>query len=74
VENVSASDGVPSDHCDDGLGDPADQDLKVEDVEATDTLLSDLVVTDVAIGTSDLLVTTGTEGVGPLPCQDDGAD
>src|SRR5436190_13276747 len=64
VEDVSAADGVPRDHRDHGLRQAADLDVEVAHVEPADTMLRDLVVTDVAVVAPDALVAAGAERLG----------
>ena len=69
VQHVPAADRVTGDHRDDGLGQPPDLDLEVEDVEPADA-----VVADVAVVAADPLVAAGAERLGPLAGEDDHAD
>src|SRR4029450_12385910 len=62
VQDLLAADGVAGDHGDHRLGQPADLDLQVEDVEAADA-----VFVDVAVLAPDALVAAGGEGLGALP-------
>src|SRR3954464_13509844 len=71
VQDVAAPDGVAGDHCDHGLRQPPDLNVQVTDVESADPLLGDLVVPDVAVGSADSLVSSGTEGLGPGTGEDD---
>jgi len=63
------ADGVAGHHGHDGLGQPADLDLEVEDVEAADA-----VVVDVPVVTPDLLVAARAERQLALAGEDDDAD
>ena len=68
------ADRVTRDHGDDRLGEPADLDLEVEDVQPADAALGHLVVAEVAVVAADPLVAPGAEGVRALAGQDDDAD
>ena len=74
VQHVPAADGVARHHGDHRLGRAPDLDLQVEDVQAADALLRDLVVADVAVVAADDLVAAGAEGEIALAGQDDHAD
>ena len=74
VEHMAAADRVARHHGDDRLGRAPDLDLEVEDVEAADALLRDLVVADVAVVAADALVAAGAEGLVALAGEDDHAD
>ncbi len=74
MQDVATADGVARDHGDDGLRDPANQDLQVQDVESADALMGDLVVTEVAVVASDRLVSARAERVGTLTGQHDDTD
>src|SRR4029450_5130223 len=63
------ADGVPRHHGDDRLGQPANLDLEIKDVQPSDPLL-----VPVSVVPSDPLVSTGTEGVRALPREDHHAD
>ena len=63
---MAAADGVPGDHGDDRLGQPADLDLEVENVEPADPAPADLVVAEVAVVAADPLVPAGAERVRAL--------
>ena len=71
---MAAADRVAGDHRDDRLGQAADLDVQVADVEAADALLGDLVVADVAVVAADPLVAARAEGLGPGAGEDDRAD
>ncbi len=70
MEHVPTPDGVAGDHGHHRLGAPADLHLEVQDVEAPDPRLADLVVAQVAVVAPDLLVAPGAEGVGALAGED----
>jgi hypothetical protein len=56
VEDVTASDGIARDHRDDRLGQTADLDVEVADVQSADALLGDLVIAHVAVVAPDPLI------------------
>ena len=60
---MPAADGVPGDHRDHRLRQPPDLHVQVADVQASDALLGDLVVADVAVVAADPLVAAGAEGL-----------
>ncbi len=59
---MAATDRVAGDHRDDRLGQAADLDLQIEDVEP-----SDPGGVAVAVVAADALITAGAEGVGSFP-------
>ncbi len=69
MQHVPAADRVAGDHRDDGLGQPPDLDLEIEDVQATDALL-----VHVAVVAANPLVPAGGEGERSLAREDDDAD
>ena len=64
VQDVPAADRVAGNRGDHRLGQAADLDVQVADVEAADALLGDLVVADVAVVAADPLVAAGAERLG----------
>ena len=58
MQNVAATDRVARHHGDHRLGRAPDLDLEVEHVEPADALARDVVVADVAVVSSDALVST----------------
>ncbi len=56
MQDVATANGVARNHGHDRFGDAADQHLEVEHVEAPYSLLANLIGTDVAVITADLLV------------------
>ena len=71
---MPAADRVAGDHRDHRLGQAADLDVEVADVQATDALLGDFVVADVAVVAADPLVASGAEGLVARPGEDDRRD
>ena len=69
MEHVSAADRIARDHRHHGFRQPADLDLEVEDVQATDACRI-----DVAVVASDALVATRAECLSAGAGQDDDAD
>jgi len=74
VEDVPSPDGVAGNLCDHRLRESANLDLQVEDIESTDALARDVVVTDVPVVAANALIAAGTESVGSRTGQDDRAD
>ena len=74
MKDVATTDGISGHHGDHGLRDSSNEDLKIQHVQPPDSLLCHLIVSDVAIFTSDLLITTRAEGVGALAGEDDDPD
>ena len=74
MEDLTAADGVPGDHRDDGLGQPADLHVQIGDEEPADAPLPDLVLPDIAGITPGLLVAARAEGQRSFAGQDDDAD
>ena len=73
VQHVATADGVAGDHGDDRLGRATDLDLQIEHVQATDALVSHVVITDVAVVASDALIATRAERQVTLAGEDDHA-
>ena len=74
MQDVATTDREAGDHRDDRLRAATHLNLKVEHVEAANSLLRHLVVTDVAVVAADSLIAAGTEGHVALPREDDHAD
>ena len=67
VKDVSAADGVAGDHGYDRLGQPADLDLQVQDVEPPDAATGHLVVAQVAVLAPELWSPPEQKASGPWP-------
>ena len=73
MQHVSATYRVPGDHRDHGLRSAANLDLQIEDIQASDALVRNFVIADVAIVAADHLIAAGAEGEVALTGQDDDA-
>ena len=71
---MAAPDRVARHHGDNGLGEPADLHLEVEDVQPADAALGYLVVAEVAVVAAYPLIASRAERVRALTRQDDDAD
>ena len=71
MQNVPPANGVAGNAGHDGLGQAANLNLEVQNIEASNTVAGHLVITDVPIVAANLLVAPGAEGVRARASQDD---
>ena len=71
MQDVAATDRVTGNHRDDGLRGASNLHLEIEDVEASNPLLCNSVIADVAIVSANDLVAAGAERPVPLTSKDD---
>src|SRR5271169_4213685 len=74
MQDVSATNGVSRDLCDDRLGQTSNLDLQVQDVQAPHAVLGDIVVAHVAVVAANTLIASGAKGVGAGAREDDDPD
>jgi len=74
MEHVTAADRIARDHRNNGLGETSDLDLQIEDVQVPEPTAVDVLLAEVAVVTSNALVSSGGEGLGPLPGENDDPD